>query len=314
MVYILFVLGFVILLKGADILVEGASALAAKYKISPLVIGLTIVAFGSSAPELLVNVMASYKGNADLAISNVLGSNIANILLMLGLTALFYPLAVHKNTVKFEIPIAFIALLLIALFGNEFLVSREIHLIDRVDGIVLLIFFCAFLYYVWKTASASDDEEEIQKMGALKAILFIILGLAGLGFGGDWIVGGAIEIVKKFGISESLVGLTIVSVGTSLPELAATFVAAKKGKSDLALGNIVGSNIFNALFVLGVSATIRAIPYNLASNEDLIVCLSATALLFLCLFFSKGHRLFRSHGILFLIIYFSYLAYSIAQG
>jgi cation:H+ antiporter len=313
LIYVLFIVGFVILIKGADLLVDGASAIAKRFKISDLVIGLTVVAFGTSTPELFVNVMASIQGNTDIAIGNVVGSNIANVFLILGVSSIIYPLAVAKGTVWKEIPFSLLAAIVLFVVANDQLLDgSQVSDLTRIDGLVFLSFFIIFIYYTTSIATRIEGMEEYipeRQYGWLRSSLYIILGLAGLTFGGKWIVDGAIALAAKFGMSESLVGLTIVAVGTSLPELATSAVAAYKRNVEIAVGNVVGSNIFNIFFVLGISATIKPLPYQLKNNRDIGVVIFSSLLLFLFMFTGKKRSLDRWEGIIFLACYGVFLAY-----
>ncbi len=315
--YILFIIGFVVLIKGADFLVSGASSIARKLNVSALVIGLTVVAFGTSTPELFVNVFASLQGNAEIAVGNVLGSNIFNILLILGISAIVFPLAVQSTTVWKEIPFSLLAVLILAIIANDTLIDgKELSELTRTDGLVLLGFFIIFLSYTFSIAknSSSTNNEDIKQRSNFKSYAYIILGLAGLVVGGNWITNGAVKIASQFGVSEYLIGLTIVAAGTSLPELATSAVAAFKKNTDIAIGNIVGSNIFNIFFILGVSAIINPLPFHPASNLDIIMTAIASILLFIVLFIGKKRILERWHGILFLLIYVSYVVFLIMRG
>lgn len=310
--YVLFVIGFFILIKGADLLVDGASSIAQKFRISPLVIGLTIVAFGTSAPELVVNIFASASGNAEIAIGNILGSNIANILLILGISAAIYPLASKRNTVWKEIPLCLLATLVLGAMANDILIDGAgLSILSRIDGFILIAFFVIFLYYTFGIAKVSggDSDVEIKKYGLGKSALFIILGLAGLVLGGQWIVDGAVKIAEYFGISQSLIGLTIVAVGTSLPELATSAIAAYKKQSDIAIGNVVGSNIFNIFWILGLSSTIRPLPFNPSANIDILMTIGATLILFLLMFVGKRNIIERWQGIFMVVLYFIYTGF-----
>jgi cation:H+ antiporter len=315
--YLLFVVGFFLLIKGADLLVSGASSVAKRFKISDLVIGLTIVAFGTSMPELVVNILASTQGNTEIAIGNVLGSNIANILLILGVSAIIFPLTVHKNTVWKEIPFSLLAVLSLFFLANDALLDGYgFSELSRAEGAVLLLFFCIFLYYTFGIASLGSDKndqeivtEEVPVQSAGRSVGFIILGLAGLVIGGNWIVEGAVAIASSLGLSQSLIGLTVIAVGTSLPELATSAVAAKKQQTDIAIGNVVGSNIFNIFWILGVSSIISPLPFGARSNIDIIMAVVATLLLFLFCFVGKKHTITRLQGIMFVAIYVLYVAY-----
>lgn len=318
MEYILLPLGFVLLIKGADILVDGASALARRFGISPLVIGLTIVAFGTSAPELIVNLFASLQGNTDIAIGNILGSNIANIFLILGISAIIFPLAVKKGTVWKEIPFSLLATLVVAFMANDALIDKAgSSALTRIDGLVLISFFLIFLYYTFGISrvegNPSEGAAEIHKHSVKQASIMVVGGLIGLTVGGKWIVDAAVAIASALGISQSLIGLTIVAVGTSLPELAASAVAAYKKNADIAVGNVVGSNIFNIFWILGLSATISPLPFSSALLRDMAMVVVATLLLFLCLFIGKRHIIERWQGIGFIGLYVTYVAYLVAQ-
>lgn len=312
--YVLFVVGFFFLIKGADYLVDGASSLAKKFKISNLVIGLTIVAFGTSAPEFIVNIFASLKGNSDIAIGNILGSNIANILLILGISSIIYPITAKKNTVLKEIPLSLLAVIALGLMANDVLIDGAgLSVITRIDGLILLLFFAIFLYYTFGIAKNSEeiDGQEIVVMKNWQAFLYIVLGLVGLTFGGQWIVNGAIKIAGNLGVSQSLIGLTIVAIGTSLPELATSAMAACKKQSDIAIGNVVGSNIFNIFWILGASAVIHPLPFNISANRDIAMTILASLLLFSIMFIGKKRVIERWQGFLMLGLYLSYLVFLI---
>jgi cation:H+ antiporter len=318
LVYILFIIGFVFMIKGADLLVDGAASLAKRFNISNLVIGLTVVSFGTSAPELAVNVIASLSGNNDIAIGNILGSNIANILLILGVSALIYPLTVHRNTVKKEIPYSFIVAVVLGLLVSDIvLANAEFAILSRVDGVILIVLFAAFLVYTYRISKETNElpeDVEIKEMSVGKAIVFIIIGIVGLVFGGDWIVKGAVVMAEHLGMSQSFIGLTIVAIGTSLPELATSAVAAYKRNTDIAIGNVVGSNIFNVTWILGLSSIINPIVFNSHNMMDLGVVLFATLLLIVSIFAGKKYTLTKFEGIVFLLIYFAYIAFLIYEG
>ncbi len=311
--YPLFALGFVVLIKGADWLVSGASAIARRYDVSDLVIGLTVVAFGTSTPELFVNILASAKGNTDIAIGNVLGSNISNVFLILGVSSIIYPLSVSKGTVWKEIPFSLLAVIVMGLMANDRMIDGSgLSGLTRIDGLVLLAFFSIFLYYSFSIAKAIKGMEEHvpDKPRSLgRSFLLVILGLIGLTLGGQWIVDGAVTIATNFGMSESLVGLTIVAVGTSLPELATSAMAAYKKNVEIAVGNVVGSNIFNIFLVLGISSTIKPLPFQTKSNRDIGVVVVSSLLLFLFMFTGKKRSLDRWEGIVFVLLYFGYIAF-----
>jgi cation:H+ antiporter len=311
--YILMIAGFLLLIKGADFLVDGAASVARRYNVSDLVIGLTVVAFGTSTPELFVNIIASVKGNTEIAIGNVLGSNIANILLILGISSIIYPLTVTKGTVWKEIPFSLLAAVVLGIMANDqFIDHAAVSAITRIDGLVLLCFFAIFLYYSISIAKPIDGmaaQLPPKTPGLVQSILLIVAGLVALVVGGKWIVDGAMKLAAAFGISESLISLTIVGVGTSLPELATSAVAAYKKNTDIAVGNVVGSNIFNILFVLGISSIIKPLPFNQASNVDVGMVVLSSLLLFGAMFSFKKRSLDRWEGAGFLMLYGVYIGY-----
>ncbi|OWY23298.1 sodium:calcium antiporter [Sphingobacteriales bacterium UPWRP_1] len=308
-------LGFVLLIKGADWLVSGAASLAKRYNIPELVIGLTIVAFGTSTPELVVNVLASFKGANDIALGNIIGSNNFNLFFILGIAGIIYPLSVNRNTVWREIPYSLLAALIVLLVANDVFVDGAAgNRIDRTDGIMLLLFFAAFLYYAYlstKTDDSPNDNEEIKVMSGLKSAGFTLAGLALLVAGGKFVVDNAIDIARTLQVSEKLIGLTIVAAGTSLPELATSAVAAMKKRSDIAVGNVVGSNIFNVFFILGTSALIQPINYNTAFNTDCLLLIAGTILLFGVMFVGKRHILGRWEAVALLLVFLGYTGYLI---
>jgi cation:H+ antiporter len=313
LVYIFFIIGFVFLIKGADFLVDGASSIARRLSISDLVIGLTVVAFGTSMPELFVNIIASLKNNTDIAVGNVVGSNIANVFLILGVSSLIYPLAVTKGTVWKEIPFSLLAAIVLFVVANDQLLDgSRVSDLTRIDGLVFLSFFIIFIYYTSSIAARIEGMEAhipAKQYGWPLSFLYIILGLIGLTLGGKWIVDGAVALAFKFGMSESLVGLTIVAVGTSLPELATSAMAAYKRNVEIAVGNVVGSNIFNIFFVLGISATIKPLPFQIKNNLDIGVVILSSLLLFLFMFTGKQRSLDRWEGLIFLICYGVFVTY-----
>lgn len=315
--YVLFVIGFFLLIKGADLLVDGASSVAKKLKVSSLVIGLTIVAFGTSAPEFVVNIFASIEGNTDIAIGNILGSNIANILLILGISAAIYPLVSKKSTVWKEIPLCLLAALLVGVMANDALIDGTgFSGLTRIDGFVLLSFFIIFLYYTFGIAKVSNDAntEKVKEMPGWRAAAYILLGLIGLVLGGEWIVEGAVKIATMFNVSQSLIGLTVVAIGTSLPELATSAIAAYKKQPDIAIGNVVGSNIFNIFWILGFSSLIRPLPFSPASNPDIIMTIFASLILFLVMFIGKKRIIDRWQGVVMVAIYILYVGYLVVSN
>ncbi|MBU1017770.1 calcium/sodium antiporter [Patescibacteria group bacterium] len=316
LIYILFILGFIFLIKGADLLVEGSSSLAKRLGISDIVIGLTIVSLGTSAPELLVNIVASLKGNADIGIGNILGSNISNIFLILGISALIYPLKIKHNTTWKEIPLNMIAVIVLFLLVNDIWIDKAANsILSRSDGIILMIFFIIFMYYTFGLAKAHKEKHDGRhKHPPLKAIGMTLLGIVGLAYGGQWVVDGAITVAKQFGLSEALIGLTIVAVGTSLPELATSATAAYKHKTDIAIGNVVGSNLFNIFWVLGLSAVIKPMPFNPMINTDILVCLIATIMLFAFCFTKSRYQIDRAEGGILVMMYAGYIVFLIMRG
>lgn len=328
----LFIIGFLLLVKGADILVDGSVSLATRYGISNLVIGLTIVGFGTSAPELIVNLLASISGNTELAIGNIIGSNIANVFLILGICAIIYPLTVQRNTVFKEIPFSLLAGLITVVLASDALLDGNIgataNILSRIDGIVLLSFFVIFMYYIFGIAKVGDStgsntesttlpqgekpvqsqtETQNQVQSTTKSLTYIVLGLIALVVGGKWIVDGAVVIATMLGVSQSVIGLTIVAVGTSLPELATSVVAALKKQSDIAVGNIVGSNIFNIFWILGLSAVISPLPLAADAGIDFVFLIASSLLLFIIMFIGKKHTVEKWQGIAFVGIYVLYI-------
>lgn len=314
--YVLFLIGFVFLIKGADFLVDGSSSIAKRLGLSNLVIGLTIVSFGTSAPELLVNIIASIQGKADLGVGNILGSNISNILLILGVSAIIYPLSIQKTTTWKEIPLNFLSAVVLFLMANDILLDRSpADLIGRGDGLILMCFFAIFMYYTFGIAKAENGvEAEFHNVTVPKAIFYTVLGIVGLALGGHWVVEGAVSIAESFGLSEALIGLTIIAVGTSLPELATSAVAAHKKQTDIAIGNVVGSNLFNIFWVLGLSAVIKPIPFNAVINTDILIYIGATLLLFLFSFFRKRYEIGKVEGVIFVSLYVAYIIFLIIRG
>ncbi len=314
--YIFLLVGFVFLIKGADLLVEGASSIAKKFGISALVIGLTIVAFGTSMPELIVNIFASIQGNTDIAIGNILGSNIANILLILGISAIIFPLTVKKGTVWKEIPFNLLAVLVVAFMANDILIDGgSFSRLSRIDGLVFISFFIIFLCYTFGISKVENGNNEVavKELSVFKSIIMIVGGLIGLTLGGKWIVDSAVIIAKSFGVSQAVIGLTIVAVGTSLPELMTSAVAAFKKNADIAIGNVVGSNIFNIFWILGISAIIKPLPFSPVLMRDVAVDVGATFFLFLFMFIGKKRILERWQGVCFVLAYIIYIIVIVGQ-
>jgi len=313
---LLIILGLGILILGAEGLVRGSASMAKKWGVSSLVIGLTIVAFGTSTPELVVNMFSAVRGSTDIAIGNIIGSNIANILLILGISAIVYPLAVKKSTVTREIPFALLGMILVFTMGNDmFFDGTGFNAITRTDGFSLMAIFIIFLFYIFGLAKKGEvEEEEVKVYSWPKSILFTIAGLALLVLGGQLLVDNAIILARLAGLSEALIGLTIVAIGTSLPELATSVVAAYHKHVDIAIGNIVGSNIFNVFWILGLTGTMLQMPFNPNVNIDILVGIGATVLLFIFMFIGTKRKLNRWQGVMFLLLYIAYTFYLINRG
>jgi cation:H+ antiporter len=319
-VYILFVIGFALLIKGADVLVDGAASIAKRYHLSELVIGLTIVSFGTSMPELIVNLLASFEGSAELAIGNVFGSNIANVLLILGVSAIIMPLQIKRSIYFTEIPIMLVATFMVGFLANANLfIETQGLVLSRYDGMMLLFFFSLFMFYIFvisklKPNENSGDNEGLKVFSIFKSSMMIVIGCIMLFLGGKWIVDGAIEISLLFGMSQTFIGLTVVAIGTSLPELVTSAMAAKRGRADMAVGNVIGSNIFNLLWILGISALINPIPFDVASNNDILMIILSTTALILAIIIGKRPVISRWEGATFVLFYASYITYLVLRG
>lgn len=307
------VFGFIALVKGADYLVDGASAIAKRFGISDLVIGLTVVAFGTSMPEFVVNMVSVAEGSTDLALTNILGSNIINTFVILGLTALVYPIASQKRSRDFDIPMSIIAgiLVLLCVFVSDHYAIGEPG-VNRYGGIVLLLLFCYFLYNTFRHSKEHPDEAEaetVKEIPVRRAIALMLGGFIGLTVGGELIVKSAVDIATRMGVSEAVIGLTIVALGTSLPELATSVIAAAKHNSDIAIGNVFGSNIFNVFFVLATSAVVHPLPAY--DGLELDACMAALGSIIVWLAIKTNHerKVQRWAGALLLIVYASYLTY-----
>ena len=310
------VLGFVALVKGADWLVDGASAIAKRFGISDLVIGLTVVAFGTSMPEFVVNMVSVAEGSTDLAITNILGSNIINTFVILGLTALVYPIVSQKRSRDFDIPLSIIAGVLVLIFVTVQLPFGESEKgIGRIGGVVLLAMFCYFLYNTFRHAKDHPTEEvigerlEVKVIPVRRAIALMIGGFVGLVVGGEVIVKSAVDIAMRCGVSEAIIGLTIVALGTSLPELATSVIAAAKHNSDIALGNVFGSNIFNVFFVLATSATVQPLPAYEGIELDAVMVALGSVIVWMAVKTNHERKIQRWAGALLLLVYGGYLAY-----
>ncbi len=310
---LILIFGFAILIIGADWLVDGASALARKYKVSELAIGLTIVAFGTSMPEFVVNTFAAYQSHPEIAFGNIIGSNIFNLFAILGIAGLITPLTVQSATVWKEIPLSFLAVVVLFILSNNIFSKNEI--LSRIDGIILLIFFSFFLYYVFLQLKTEIITVDVNKktFSKLKIYLFIILGLSLLITGGRLVALNSVKIAETLGVSQKIIGLTIVAAGTSLPELATSVVAAIKKNNDIAIGNIIGSNIFNIFFILGVSALVNPLDFNINFNKDLYILGFGTFLLFLAMFSGKKKKLDRWEAAILLLIYTGYTIFLITN-
>ena len=310
---LLIILGFVLLIKGADWLVNGASALAKKHNISDLVIGLTIVAFGTSAPEMVVNVIASFDKHSDIVFGNIIGSNNFNLFVILGVVSLIFPITVKSSMVRKEIPISFIVALILMILSNAILGQKE-NVLSRWDAALLFGLFLVFLFFTFRQSNTDDLPElpaDIKPMSGFKIWGFIVVGLSLLIIGGRLVVNSAIAIAQDFGISEKIIALTIVAAGTSLPELVTSIVAASKQKSDIAIGNVIGSNIFNILFILSVSGLISPIAFNPNFNAELLLLIGGTLLLTIFMFTSKKMKIDRWEGAVLLAIFIAYTIFMI---
>lgn len=317
--YIYLVAGLALLIKGADWLVAGASSIARSLRISEFVIGLTVVSFGTSLPELIIGIVAGMEGNPDLLLGNVIGSNIANVLLVLGVASMIHPLAATRGTVWREIPFTFLAsVLLIAMLNGAYFHEGSTFGLGRGHGIVLLGFFCGFMYYIAQVIKKDKDREWVgthESHNASRSTAEVIGGMVGLGVGGYLAVGAAVGIAEAWGVSDSFIGLTVVAIGTSLPELATSAVAAYRRNADIAVGNVVGSNIFNIFVVCGISSLLFPIPFNTVNNVDLAVMMAATLLLFVFMFIGRPVRTIqRREGAFFLSFYVAYIGYVIYRG
>lgn len=313
MTYIILLIGFLFLIKGADFFVEGSSSIAKKFKIPSLIIGLTIVAFGTSAPEAAVSITAAIRGQNEMAIANVVGSNIFNILFVVGVTAMIKPIYVQKSTILKEFPFLLLSSIVLAILAYDvWFQGYNENILTRADGLIFLALFIIFIYYLIDMAINSNDEtseENYKVMPLSKSILLSIGGLLGIIIGGNFVVKSASDIAMSLGMSENLVGLTIVAIGTSLPELATSIVAAKKGESDIAIGNAVGSNIFNILFVLGVSSCISNVPVQVEAFTDMFVMIVSTIIVYVLAI--SNRKINKVEGIIISLLYIAYFIFII---
>jgi cation:H+ antiporter len=312
---LLLILGLALLIKGADWLVDGASSLAKRYNISDLAIGLTIVAFGTSAPELVVNTFASFQNHQDIVFGNVIGSNNFNLFIILGISGLLFPLTVQSSTVWKEIPLSLLAAFVLYFLCNDFFSTASV--LTRMDGGILLVMFGLFLYYVYKQLrndiAQTQATEGEKKLSTVKLWSFIVIGLISLVVGGKLVVTNAIQMAATLGLSEKIIGLTIVAAGTSMPELATSIVATIKKNNDIAVGNIIGSNIFNIFFILSASSIIRPVTYDVLFNKDLYLLAGGTIFLFTAMFTGQKKRLDRWEAGILLIIYLGYTIFVIGK-
>ncbi len=321
---IFLILGIFFLIKGADFLVEGATTIARRFGISALIIGLTIVAFGTSMPELFINIIAAANGTTGIAIGNIIGSNIANILLVLGIVALIKPIRVKRSTTWREIPYSFLAgVLLLILVNISFLDKIQTNFISRSGGLILLSFFIVFLVYTFSLAKTNQKVRREIKMKDLPikeekttiSLFLIIVGIVGLYLGGKWTVDSAIYFTQFLGLSQYVISATVIAIGTSLPESATGITAARRGSVELAIGNSVGSNLFNILLVLGITAIVAPVIIPTIVNFDIVLLLAATLLLWLFMFVGKKKRsLEKYEGYIFLVIYVAYIVSLVFRG
>lgn len=317
MEYVKLILGFLLLIKGADLFVDGSSSVAKILKVPAIIIGLTVVAFGTSMPELSVSATAALKGNNDLAVSNVLGSNLFNLLVVLGCCALVQPVRAKWSLLRKEFPFSIFITLILLLLNSDFSITKvlkgdQIFVLGRYSGLLLLTLFVVFLFATVRSALRSRnempvDEEDYKVMSPLKSGVFIAVGLAGIIWGGDLVVDSASSIAKDFGLSQTFIGLTIVALGTSLPELVTSMVAAGKGENDLAVGNVVGSNIFNILLILGVSSVITPIKLDVTAVYDTLILVAASIIVFVAAI--SKHEIKKTEGVMFLLAYLAFFVY-----
>lgn len=309
--------GLALILIGANGLTDGAAAVAKRWGVSDLVIGLTIVAFGTSSPELVVSFMSALNGSAEIAVGNVVGSNIFNVLVIIGITALVMPIKVERSIMTREIPLVILSALVLFFCANDILFNGDsINILSHSDGAIMLLFFIVFMWYTFSIAKngvSDNNSEEVKPMPMWRSLLYIIGGLAGLIYGGQMFVDGACNIARAMGASESLIGLTLVAAGTSLPELATSVTAALKKNSGIAIGNVIGSNIFNIFFILGVSSTITPLQMGNIGNFDLGVLIGSSILFWIVGWFFKTRTITRAEGAFMVICYIAYTAMLIMQ-
>jgi cation:H+ antiporter len=309
---ILLVVGFVLLVKGADFFLNGASALGVKFKMPQIVIGLTIVAFGTSLPELFINIIGSVQKNNDIILGNIIGSNIFNILIILGISALIYPIRAKRNTVLKEVPFVVLTSIILLVLANDELFGESLSILSRGDGIILLIGMLYFLRYLYKLSKKeSCDDDIVCIKSEVKIGFYIAFGLAGLIIGGNFVVNSAVDIAKFFGVSDKIIALTIISIGTGLPELVTSIMAVLRKNSGIAIGNIVGSNIFNTLLVIGTSIIIHPVTFSSKLYlPDFLMMIFASIVLFVVLLVFKVSTIKKSEGIIMILLYIVYMAYN----
>ncbi len=316
---LLLIIGLIVIIFGGEIFIRGSASLARKLNVSPIVIGLTVVAFGTSVSELVVNILAALQGASDLAIGNILGSNIANVLLVLGVGVLINKITIKKSTAWKEIPFSILAVVVLFIMGNDVLFNGGAisNILSRGDGLILIGFFSIFLYYTYGLSKAEGEKDDVDVYSWFKSIAFIILGIVGIIIGAKLMVDYGTLLARLFGISELFIGVTIVAIGTSLPELVTVVIAAYHGHDDLVVGNIVGSNIFNILWVLGLTPIISPLNINPEANIDIFVAGGSILLLFSLMFFGKKHNRYtlnRWQGFIFLGLYVAYIVYVVYRG
>lgn len=318
--YLLFFLGIILLIKSADYLVRGSSSLAEKIHIPTIFIGITIVSIGTTMPELIVNILAAIKGVPEIAFGNILGSIMANIFLVLGITAIITPIKIERNAVWKEIPLALVAIIILFVVSNSIMIDGvNFNTITRTSGIVMLLFFFVFIYYSIEVFKQTRKKLEKQAIGVKKKsnliiTLMILGGVLGLYFGGKFTVDGAILLAQQLGISEFLISATIIAIGTSLPELTTGIIAARRKETGIVVGNVVGANIFNVFWILGVTAIIAPILVPSFINLDILIAGAATIILLIAVFTGKTRNIERWEGVLFLILYVAYLVFLGIRG
>lgn len=308
--YSLLILGFVALILGANWLVNGATSVGIRAKLSPLIIGLTIVAFGTSLPEMIINIFSCIKGSAGLAIGNIIGSNTMNILLILGVSSIIYPIDVSKISIRRDIIAGFIAILAIALMTSRFLTESSTT-INWIEGLVLLFFAGIYLYSTFKNNSSDDSIEEQVPMPWGKTILSLTFGIVGLYLGGELVSSNAQKLALSWGMSESTIGLTVVATATSLPELITSIVAALKKNSSIAIGNVLGSNILNIFVVLGISSLITPLPFDTKMNQQLLILFVANVIMVTTIFVGEGKKISRFEGVILTLGYIAFILFSL---